>query len=278
MADERKLRTQSEVSFARYLDEFGYEWDYEPQIPEKNKRPDFRVRRHGVECLLDAKERAPKSPPPEARFIDPIKGVRKLIESGCDTFSEFGEFLCAVVLQNTGDCQTCLNPWSIFGAMLGYPGITAEFDAEAGIVDIESARNVFLERGGKMISHYVPLEPRESTKNISAIVIPSLYSVPNPAFDRVVKDEIEQRERDLGRILSAEERAAIRWDAGQSDSPILKKVSRVVVCTNPFARYPLPDNIFDDPYDERWALNDDVLERVFAGSQLANVKADPFRQ
>ena len=278
MADNRKQKNHSERLFERYLEEYGYQWDYEPQTPGKSKRPDFLARRCGVECFLEVKERAPRAEVPDTKFINPIKGVRELIAKGRKTFKEFGECLCAVVLEATGDCETYLNPFCIFASMLGDPGFSVNFDAVAGTIDLPSMQNVFLHRGGKMIRHYVPLKLYESTKNISAIVVPSLYRVPNPAFDLAVQNEVERRVNDLGRILSAEERFEIRVGVMQSISQTLMSVPRVVVCANPFARHRLPDNIFDDPYDERWALKDNVLKRVFAGSQFANVNPNPFQQ
>ena len=74
--------------------------------------------------------------------------------------------------------------------------------------------------------------------------------------------------------LTDEERAAIVWDLGVT--PTLRQIPRVVVCVNPFARHPLPENAFNGPYDERWALLDGALTRVHAGSQLSDVDADPF--
>lgn len=270
-----QFKTVSEQCFADYLDEYGYDWEYEPQFPGKSKKPDFRVRRDAIECLLDVKERSPKHAPPGARNFDPIKGVRKKIEEGREKFKAFGDHLCGLVLYNNGDCDTRFNPWCIFGAMLGDPGLTVPFDVKAGTLDVESAQSEFLPRGGKMIRHYTPLVPHESTMNISAVIVPSLYGVPNPEFDRAVQNEIDRRQDHLGRSLHADERAVVVWEVGPGVPPTLKRVPRVVVCTNPFAR-PFPDSIFDSPYDERWAIHNDSLERVFAGSQVVDVEADPF--
>jgi hypothetical protein len=48
----------------------------------------------------------------------------------------------------------------------------------------------------------------------------------------------------------------------------LRETPKVVVCINPFARHPLPDRLFDGPYDERWAIQNGTSQQVFAGAEL----------
>ena len=257
-----------EQHFSCYLDEHRYSWTYEPQIEGKKKKPDFLARRDGVEFLSDTKERLPKPAPPGARHFDPIKPVRRLIDEGRLKFKEFAERLCVLVAYNNGGCDTRLDPTYVFGAMLGDPGFTLDFDPESGTCDPNSAQNVFLEHGGRMIRHYEPLEPRDSPNYISAVAALTLYRVPNPAFQRASAEEQEIQRLQKGPDLTTHEKLEITYKLLQSVPMTLREAPRVVVCINPFARHPLPDNLFDGPYDERWAIQNGTLQQVFGGAEL----------
>jgi hypothetical protein len=276
MAAQLQLKTESERLMAGYLDENGYESNYEPTILGKKKRPDFRVRRRDTECLIDAKQRSPKSVPVGARGFDPIKGVRKLIANGRDKFREFDDCLCVLVLFNNGDWDTRLSPWHVFGAMLGDPGIVAGFNATAGRVDIETVRSAFLSRGGKMIRHYEPVEVYETAANISALLIVRQISLRREQFRIDFDTEVQRKEEALGRRITDEElfEATLAIGSRLGDDPRL--VTQLRVCEHPFARHRLPENIFDGPYDERWSTTDHGLQRVFAGREVSQVEADPL--
>ena len=237
MSLQTDFKTVSEELFSGYLDENGYKWTYEPEIVGKKKRPDFLVRRDGTECLCDTKERSPKPAPPGARCFDPIAPVRELINKGKKKFREFDDRLCVLVVYNNGDCDTRLDPTCIFGAMLGDPGFTLDFDPEAGSCDPESIRNVFLNRGGSMIRHYDPLEPHESKTNLSAVAALTSYRGPNPAFHSAFENEVKARYDRTRRELTPDERLEIRLSLLQSVPMTLRCAPKLVVCTNPFARH-----------------------------------------
>lgn len=267
MISRTAFKTVSEKIFADYLDEYSYDWDYEPHIPDKSKQPDFLIRHKGIDCLLDAKERSPKSAPEGARMFDPIHGVKKLIERGREKFAEYDDYQCSLVLYNNGDCDTRINPLCIFGAMLGEPGLTADFDPQSGAINDESSQNIFLDHGGKMIKHYKPPTLHDSTRNISSLIVPSVYRVPNPDFNRALKEEINKQQSVSGREFEGEERAKLAWEIAQETPIVIKQVHKVVVCTNPFARNPLPDSLFNGPYDERYSIQNGALRRIYAGSE-----------
>jgi hypothetical protein len=170
MATGVQFKTKSEELFAAYLDEAKHAWDYEPLIPGHTKRPDFHVTDTALGLLFDVKERSPSEMPSGPRCIDPIGKVRKLIESGRQTFKHFKDRPCGLVVYNNGDFDTRLDPFCIYGAMLGQPGIRFPFDPETGTMDGDAAESVFLPRGGKMVKHYEPFEPHDSTRNMSAVI------------------------------------------------------------------------------------------------------------
>jgi hypothetical protein len=265
--------TFSEKLFASYLNEFGYKWSYEQLFSGKVKVPDFLITRDEIDCLCDVKERSQKPlPPPGARCFDPIKGIRKLIEKGREKFREYNDHSCALVLFNNGDCDTRLdNPVFIFGAMLGEPGFKLDFDPNTCTLVDGSARNVFLNHGGKMVQHYTPLEPSDSTKCISAVVAMTTSRPANPEFNRLKKIECQSAETRLGRNLCVEEEMEIEYSLLHSTPARLNEVTRLIVCINPFARLPLSESLFNGPYDERWAMANWTLTRIFAGSELGSL-------
>jgi hypothetical protein len=275
MTKQLSFKTKSEALFAGYLDSRCYAWEYEPQIAAQAKRPDFRARRRDVLCLIDVKERSAKPPPDKAHNFDPIEGARKLIENGREKFKHFDDYLCVLVVYNNGDCDTRLNVHSMFGAMLGNPGFSVNFDAQRGRVDIDTLQNGFLERGGKLIRHYNPLEPHESPKNMSAIVIMrelGLRAERVQARYQIVAGEMENK---LRRSLTENERFELRLAIGADLGDDPQTVTQLMVCENPFARQRLPENIFDGPYDERWSVKSGVLDRVVAGSEIRSSEPDP---
>jgi hypothetical protein len=263
-----EFKTKSEELFAGYLDEHGYHWDYEGTNDGKAKVPDFRVQRDDHDFLCDVKERSPKAPPAGARHFDPIIGIRKLIESGRKKFKEYSNRLCVLVTYNNGDFDTRLDPTSIFGAMLGNPGFQMEIDPAAGRANPETTTNVYLQQGGRMVRHYKPFEPRESPNNLAAIVALTSLQIRNPEFDSVVAKQITSEEGRLDRRLSPGEKFAIRLKVLRSIRETLGEVTRVMVCENPLAHFVLPSNLFNGPFDERWAIVNGTTSQTFAGENL----------
>jgi len=54
-------------------------------------------------------------------------------------------------------------------------------------------------------------------------------------------------------------------------------VPRVVVIENPFAKITFPSDLFCGTFDERWRIQNDKIERVFAGEalkEIENLKGD----
>jgi hypothetical protein len=262
------FKTESERHFATYLDGAEHAWDYEPEIPGHTKRPDFRIIHGSIELLSDVKQRSPTEFIAGCRSVDPITGIRKLIEKGREKFKTFVNHTCALILYNAGDQDTWLEPHCIFEAMLGDGGITLNFSPESGTADPNSAQSVFLPRGGKMIKHYSTMEPHSSTQNISAVVALKPYRIPNPQYEEIVSDIIA-RQPHLGRPLTVEERCEVRCDLILGGMPAtIGDTFGLSVCDNPFAKRSLPSDVFNGDFDERWSLVDGALTKVFVGKEL----------
>lgn len=120
-----------------------------------------------------------------------------------------------------------------------------------------------------MIRHYSPLEPHKSKTNLSAIAALIPYRVPNAAFDPAFAAECTKQSANLNRDLTRDERLTIRYSLLKSIPMTIRSTSRLVVCTNPFASHPLPTNVFNGPFDERWAICNGEMVRVFAGDKIS---------
>jgi hypothetical protein len=282
--------TVSEQYFAEYLDSAKYRWDRHPPIPGQSKIPDFGFDHRGVRVLSDVKERTPSKEQLEetqreidaaiagerhstARHFNPVEQVRHLINQGRRKFKNFDGHLCALIIYNNGHRDVRLDPYIIFGAMLGNPGFTLSLNTETGRADHTTLKSGFLPRGGEMVRKYDPLTPSKSLRNISAVVALEPYRVPNPAFAQAREEEIRRLTDKFSRHLSDDERAGIIgtlfFDYGMKAS--LGDTWGLTVCTNPFANIPLPDDLFAGPYDTCWSIVDGVMTRVFAGEQRVAV-------
>ena len=117
--------TDSEKYFAEYLSDAKYRWDRHSTIPDQSKIPDFAFTHSGVQVLADIKERTPRKAYLEqvqrkpARHFNPVEEVRHLINAGRRKFKDFDGHLCVLVLYNNGDPDMRLDPYTVFGAMLG---------------------------------------------------------------------------------------------------------------------------------------------------------------
>lgn len=263
------FRTVSEEWFAGYLDEAKYPWTYEPSVDGSSKLSDFHVTLEGLELFCDVKERKATDWPEGAHCIDPYKGVRKLIKKSRDKFRNYKTQLCAPVVFNNGDYYTRLDPFCVYGAMLGEPAIQFDFIADEGRLDGDSARSVFTRSKGAIVECYGPLKIYESAKNISAVITLEKHSPKNPEFDVAHAAEVARQSAALGRPLTRDEAFGINYDLlEQGLRYSLPERPRVIVCQNPFARVEFPEHLFKGDYDERWSLVDGTLTRVWQGPKV----------
>ena len=275
MAIKSPFTTVSEELFAEYLDAAKYPWEYEEPVEGQTKKPDFRIRHGGVELLCDVKQRNPSEMPKGGGNANPVRHVREILRRAIKQFKGFDEHLCAAVLYNHGDWETSLEPFIIYGAMLGQPGFSMNLDAETGTLDPDTAQNVFMARGGKMIKHYEPLEVYETPRNISAVIALERHSPDNPVFKQAQAEEESRQSSSLGRALTDEEGCAIGWDLIQQGlQSRLPERQRVIVCLNPFARQSFSEHLFKGDYDERWAITDGSMQRVWAGAKCESFEDD----
>lgn len=232
-------RTIGEQRFEQYLETMRYEFEYERAFPGKSKRPDYTITRNGI-VLFDVKDADPTLLPSGFSQYDPHKGAIRRINSGCEKFKEFKEFPCCIVLQNNGSMHDDIeNPAIMLGAMYGKIGFKVPIYVGEGrptqpALAVEPA---FL--GGAQF------QPAKNTR-ISAVI--SLREIRGTGFANAVYAPIQ---RDV-----AED---------ETDEPH----QGVIVWENVHAAMPLPRDLFDGPFDERWGLDGTDVACIFCGSELA---------
>jgi hypothetical protein len=100
--------TESERAFQRYMDNRRIAWEFEPEVPGRSKRPDYRIRHEGEEIFLDVKEFAATRPPSTGAYIatggayDKYSKIREKINAGKRKFKEYKEYSCSLVLFDCG--------------------------------------------------------------------------------------------------------------------------------------------------------------------------------
>jgi len=220
---------------------------------------------NGQECFFEVKELRKKGNEPTKwpAFIDPYTGLRKEINEARKQFNQFKEHCCSLVVFNVDDKQARLDPQTVLGAMLGNLGFQMDVDVAEGKAIEGTERNAFLD-GGKMIN-YKRKQPQNTT--ISAIVVLEEF-LNNIDVERAQRVEEEKQ----GKKFTGVELVDIRLKLYKNHH--VTRVPRVVVVENPFARRPLPEGLFNGPFDERWhwTIENEKVERVCVGSKLKELE------
>ncbi len=264
--DKAKLKNESEMLFEQYLDSNGYQgkWIYEPQIPGKSKRIDYLLELDDEKYFFEVKEMREKSNEPTEHAVSAnlYSSMRKEIHEEREQFKEYKNYSCSLVIFNIGDNTFRLDPLFIFGAMLGNLGLQADYNPEKPGLSGESPRNVFLS-GGKMLNH-----GKKQNTTISAVIVLETF-LNNIDIEKAMVNE----EKKLGRKFEVIEWIKTRLELQKAYSCL--RVPRVVVVENPFARIPLPEDLFKGTFDERWRWieeQDGKIERIFAGNKLKELE------
>lgn len=263
------LRTNSELLFEDYLCRHNYSYEFEPEIADQPKRPDFRLLWHGHESLHEVKELNQKvGLPVGGCWYDPYQSLRTLIGKARDKFKCLKTWPCSLIVHNVGDWSARLDPITVFGAMLGDLGITMAFDHETGSCDRNSVTNTFLERGMMVARRYK--EVRNTT--ISAIIVLKQENYYEPNFARDMYRRLRDVKWKKGRPLNLVEAWEVRRDFLQKYPRGKFSTPRLVVMENPVARLPLDQSLFLGPYDERWIMGTEGMKCVHEGHLLQEQK------
>jgi hypothetical protein len=262
---ETLTKNESEKIFEQYLNSNGYQekWAYEPTIPGKSKKPDYMLNFNNKNCFFEVKELRKKPDEPNfPAYINPYKSLRSEINEVRRQFKEYKNYSCSLVVFNIDDRQARLAPLYVYGAMLGNLGLEMDYDPEKGEVDTDSARNVF-DKKGKMIN-YKRLQPQNKT--ISTVVV-----LENFRDDSEIQKATREKVNKQSKPLTQEKWHLIIEDIVRIHHSVY--VPRVVIVENPFATIVFPENLFVGPFDERWKIQNDKIERVFAGDAIKEIES-----
>jgi hypothetical protein len=264
------VKNKSELLLEGYLRNHGCtHFEFEPEIEGTSRRPDYRLRCAGSEILLEVKEFRAEPDDIKSGFgvFDPYPPLREKINAARDKFRHLKQYCCCLVLYNVDKPLILLDWQHIYGAMLGNLGFSVPIDVPGNPApDDAEIRSIFMS-GGKMHRERagVPVAPQNQT--VSAILVLGRVA----AGERLFHAELRQREAQSGQRVGVEEllqeleltrgtRLDTRW-----------RPLRIVVHENPYARIPLPRELFRGPWDERYGGLDGTIQRLFQGDEIARL-------
>lgn len=218
----------------------------------------------GERAFFEVKEWAQAELPKGFGFFDPYGPIREKIAAAQKQLHPHKGQMCSVVLCNVNNTPLIsFDEMTVFGAMLGNPGITFPVN-QAGFLDTE-AKSAFL-GGGRMVRYDKtgqPVAPQNTA--ISAVVGLSTLAV----GQRRAAIQVHEWERELGHKLPLEE----FWPRLESLDYIGQTELRVVVYENPYAVRRLSSTFATGPWDERYGPDGGHLARLFVGRELEALEA-----
>jgi hypothetical protein len=225
-----------------YLRHHGYnDFDFEPEMAGTTRRPDYRLRWASGDVLLEVKEFRANADDFRTGFgsFDPYPPLREKIDTARDKFSKLKQYCCCLVLYNVDKPLILLDWQHIYGAMLGNLGWSVPLDLPGRAAPEEAEiRSIFM-GGGKM----------------------------QRLFDASIR-ALEQRGQ---RPIGLEERLQKLELASGTPCDFRHRPLRVVVHENPYARIPVPADLFRGPWDERYGPRDGSIQQLFEGEKIAKL-------
>ena len=263
------MKTESELAFEEYLRQRGFAgFEYEPPIPGKLERPDYRLAFHGSFLYFDVKQFEPTKDELESSggAFDPYSPIRWKIHEVWKQFKGLEEYPCALVLYDCGKPTAHPTPEIVLGAMLGNVGFRTMVDAKRGIA-VGGSHPVF-RAGGKMIRYESGRPVGVRNRIVSAILVIENLPVGMHRFLAMTpqNDQALPLEERCKRTMEAIERSR------GTDRDVSLRPLRAVVHENPFATRRLPPDIFCGPYDERYGRRRNEIRRIFAGREIRKLE------
>jgi hypothetical protein len=279
MSTESQPRTltESETLFEAYLNASGLiNYGFEKAIQGTSARPDYALWFQGREIFFEVKEFHATAEDFRlgTRAYDPYGPIRQKIDDGRSKFRELKDHACCLVLYNREKPLVDLSWEFIYGALLGNIAVRMPFDPARGLLPDQSETG-FYGGGGRGVRYAkgtppTPLEPQNTT--ISAILALEQMGVGR----RRLNIALTRRKAQLGRTLTLDEHLEEIDKARGTERDVSLSQLRVVVCENPYARIPLPRELFRGPYDERYGLDEatkDRITRLYAGEQIQQLES-----
>lgn len=268
--DRDPAKNESELLFEFHLRASGLqEFVFEKEMPGTTRRPDYAVPLADSFILFEVKEFRATREDLQSGFggYDPYGPLREKINAGSRKFKALSEYCCCLVLYNVDKPLIHLEWQYIYSAMLGNLGFSVPIDVP-GLPEPEDKeiRKIFM-AGGKMHRERqgVPIAPQNQT--ISAIMVLQQF----PIGERRFRAEVRRREQECGAKLELEQYYELIDQAQGTDRDLSLRQLRVVVHENPYARMPLPGELFRGPYDERYGGLDGRIQLLYQGDEIARL-------
>jgi hypothetical protein len=263
------LKNKSEMLLEGYLRSQGYEFDFEPEIPGTTRRPDYRLRRPSGDVLLEVKEFRANADDFRAGsgVFDPYPPLREKIDTARDKFTKLKQYCCCLVLYNVDKPLILLDWEHIYGAMLGNLGWSVPLDLPGRPAPEDSGiRSIFM-GGGKMHRERSGEPKNPQNQTISGIIVVGRVG----AGERLFGEDIRETEEHEQRSIDLEERLQKLELAGGTLRDFRHRPLRAVVHENPYARIPVPADLFRGPWDERYGPRDGSIQQLFQGEKIAKL-------
>lgn len=242
-------RTEGERRFETYLKALRYPFEFEKTYPGKKKKPDYSVTLGSATYLFDVKDADPDVMPAGFFQVDPHPEIIERIKKGQKKFKEFKEFPCCIVMQNNGNISMMIEePSAVLGVMYGRIAFHVPVCVGTGRPTEPAPPPTLGFTGGAWF------QPNHNTR-ISALITLRRIAVGKRRLRRIRQDNPNMSFAEAHNL--AGERFGIDY--------FVELQQGVIVWENVYARVPLPRDIFNGPYDERYGLDGDDIARVFCG-------------
>jgi hypothetical protein len=252
--------THSESLIQDYLDRNGVVWEREPGLPGKAKRPDYLIHSEGRPCWLEVKEFDDPEVKPKGGF-SPCPPISEKISRASKQFKEYKNDCCALVLHN---CQSVYRSTQVHVVLSAAFGEFTELEQNAGVLQHDNPPR-FRFRGRSCLTS-------GQNTTFSAILIIEHYELQERLADAF--EELRQRHM-RGDELRPFSFAEILQERNDIPNGISYPGSvRVKVLRNPFARHPLPEDLFRGAFDQHWGIepHSDWFSLKWIGSELDKLR------
>jgi hypothetical protein len=205
--------TDSEGLLRQYFQSHALtDYEFEPRLPESRKPPDFRLRYAERRIILEVKEIDPREPgltvadknkplwgkdeatrahvtrrglPILGGTSEPHVAVRQKIQEAWRKLRHSPNDICCIVLYDKrAPGPTTLEPWLVYGAMLGKLSHVTPYDPQRGFLREESFLTFSLS-GGEM--RWDSGESHKTNRGISLCLLD--FYAPNPERDSSLRSE-----------------------------------------------------------------------------------------
>lgn len=260
---QAKPTTESEGIFQRYLEKHKFQWTRVESAD--GKHPDYSIECMGKICLFEVKEFDDPLKKPTGGF-SPCPAIREKITQARKQFKRYRNHCCVLVLWNSKSVYRSALPDAVASAAFG----------EFILMDRLAAANLRSEPQSFQFMGSAELTPSHNT-TISAIAILTPYRLNHLWLD--VWRELDARQK-RGEAIDVRDQFDLLQQFSEKTPNRFSHEGtiRVVAIENPYARIPLPRELFVGPFDQRWRMDGGLLGVAFIGSELERLRQDgvPF--